>query len=204
MAIIGEIKTKKELAEKYILSLESWYPKKYTREQYIEAICSKGKTHELLGVDAKTVNRLHRVIFEGRDSKNKPTPITHILNYYGYKYCYKCARCLLAINFQNKKSTRDGKACMCKECRTIYLGSGIGNAQTARRNARKIKATVSWGQDEITDFYKNCPKGYHVDHIVPLQGKYVCGLHVITNLQYLTAKENQEKHNYHISEEFWK
>ena len=203
MDIIGEIKTKRQLAEQYIFSLEKWHPVKYTREQYIDAICSPGKVHELLGVDAKTVNRLHKVIFEGRNEKNKPQPITQILAYYGYKYCYKCDRCLLDINFQNSSYRKDGKAGECKQCRAEYLKTGIGNAQKARRKARKLQASVSWGQEGITEFYKKCPEGFQVDHIIPLQGKFVCGLHVLDNLQYLSTLENQKKNNYHESEKYW-
>ncbi len=52
---------------------------------------------------------------------------------------------------------------------------------------------------KIKRFYENCPKGYEVDHIIPLQGKTVSGFHILENLQYLTKEENCKKGNRYVN-----
>lgn len=77
-----------------------------------------------------------------------------------------------------------------------------------KRRAAKIQATPKWADEEyIEDLYVNCREAesifeaagidvkFQVDHIVPLQGRNVCGLHVENNMQILTADENAKKHN---------
>lgn len=58
------------------------------------------------------------------------------------------------------------------------------------------RATPSWvDRGALTKIYEGCPRGYHVDHIMPLRGQHSCGLHVPWNLQYLTPAENNQKGN---------
>lgn len=64
-----------------------------------------------------------------------------------------------------------------------------------RVNAKRKLRIPKWGQKGIIKFYNNCPQNMTVDHIVPLCGKKVSGLHVRWNLQYLTPTKNARKTN---------
>lgn len=74
-------------------------------------------------------------------------------------------------------------------------------AQLAKRRAVVKRATPPWAEwDQITALYEKCAQitkntgvEHQVDHSVPLESPFVCGLHCIANLQILTAEDNNKK-----------
>lgn len=97
---------------------------------------------------------------------------------------------------------KDKKKAKNKEWQT--LNKGKVNAITAKRRAAKLKATPNWltaqNNKEIRSLYEEARKltdktgiPHQVDHLIPLQGRDVCGLHVPWNLQILTKYENLVK-----------
>jgi hypothetical protein len=79
-------------------------------------------------------------------------------------------------------------------------------AKETKRRASKLKRTPAWlTKDDrwmIEQAYelaalrtKMFGFAWHVDHVIPLQGKLVSGLHVPENLQVIPAVLNQQKHN---------
>lgn len=72
---------------------------------------------------------------------------------------------------------------------------GLIAALANKYRASKVSATPSWADLKvIREIYEGTSKnGMEVDHIIPLQGKIVCGLHVENNLQIVPRSENRRK-----------
>jgi hypothetical protein len=79
-------------------------------------------------------------------------------------------------------------------------------ALEGKRRAAKLQRTPTWlSKDDlwlIQQAYELAELrtrlfgiDWHVDHIIPLQGKLVSGLHVPTNLQVIPGAENCKKNN---------
>lgn len=95
----------------------------------------------------------------------------------------------------NKEKSRAIKAAWKKRNRPY------GAADANKRRAMKLDATPRWADhDAILAIYAECARitretgiRHHVDHIIPLRGKNVRGLHVHYNLQVLEARQNISK-----------
>jgi hypothetical protein len=80
------------------------------------------------------------------------------------------------------------------------------NSYNSYRRALELQATPKWltashklhmecKYSLAVMFSKHTAEQHHVDHIVPLNGKTVCGLHVPWNLRVIPAVENLRKSN---------
>ena len=107
----------------------------------------------------------------------------------------------MAANYQkNKEQVKQRVKKWVKE------NAAAVNARVMKRYALKLKATPSWLTEDdhwmLEQAYELAKLRtqmfgfkWHVDHIVPLQGKIVCGLHVPNNLQVIPASVNCSKRN---------
>lgn len=108
------------------------------------------------------------------------------------------------------KAKRTANVEMLRETKRLWVKNNLGLvlADNAARRAAKIKRTPAW----LTEFDKlkikclyqlaamrNRESGqkWHVDHIIPMQGELVSGLHVPNNLQVILATENLRKNKHY-------
>lgn len=148
----------------------------------------------------------------------KPCSHDHVAERYtGNKTCVVCAnaRALACARKNmpkriaqaaawNRKNPEKYKACV-KNWNAA--NKGRRNSYTAAYRQAKIDRVPPWQSAtdrlEIESIYAYCAGlresglDYHVDHIVPLRGETVSGLHVPWNLQVIPGVENMSKGNRH-------
>jgi len=79
----------------------------------------------------------------------------------------------------------------------------VYRAAAAKRRASLLKATPAWANFSVINLYYEFAElltevtgiEHEVDHVVPLQGKSVSGLHIETNLCVITKHDNRVKSN---------
>jgi len=85
----------------------------------------------------------------------------------------------------------------------------IFSYHASKRNLAKLQRTPKWLTEfdelKIKCLYqvaamrtKESGQKWHVDHVIPLRGKLVSGLHVPNNLRVITAVENRQKKNAYV------
>mgnify|MGYP003576639708 CR=1 FL=1 len=134
------------------------------------------------------------------------------------KSCSRCGQVKSLEKFHKDKSRFDGRRAYCEACgksqdtpadraRRKALKpeqyAATARLRVKRYKVGKIQRSPAWADHQrIREIYeatlwieKLTGNLHHVDHIVPLNGTNVCGLHVHQNLQILPASENCSKGN---------
>lgn len=174
---------------------DSWPSKKITPMRFLEVISkTEYNLKEDLGVAAATIAHISKKAFPDKP-RTSGKICGFLLGSVGYQQCAKCEMVLQKTKFHNNSSKATGKQSYCILCFNDNVRD-YRRFYRALYKASKLKRTPSWSDlSVIRSFYENCPEGYHVDHIIPLHGDSVSGLHVIENLQYLLAEDNLKKSN---------
>lgn len=162
---------------------------------------------EVTGCAKQTVTNSLKSAFPERVSLRDRSLVSFLLSKWGLKHCSCCNTTKEVEEFYYNSSKSTGRSDLCKECNKQSRRDSYANnpskeiaANEIRKKRLKEFQIPKWADlDKIKKVYLDCPEGYHVDHIVPLNGEFVSGLHVDNNLQYLTIAENLSKSNtYHV------
>lgn len=153
--------------------------------------------------ESKRLTEFHRDKSRKDGYRNlcKPCVNHYMYGYYGRNKDKVVQR---ALDWVDANRERHNKKCAA----WVKRNRGAVNARTARRYAAKTKATPVWASpgtehhwliNEIYDLAvlrsKLTGASWEVDHLLPLRGKSVSGLHVPLNLRVVLMSENRRKSN---------
>lgn len=200
--------TNKQLAEKIVLKLNYTYdtiikPKRgsqpnWTLGNFIEDLLQQETTtalskHYSCGI--QTINRVINKVLSptfGKLNGGGETWKFKLITFIEYKKCSACQQIKHFSKFHIDNTNSTKRHHYCKRCRA--------DKNVALYSSRKLRIPTWYPSEKelILKFYEDCPEGYHVDHIIPLQGTLVSGLHTLCNLQYLIAEDNILKSNHYL------
>jgi len=165
------------------------------REKHHDFLCQQKREHRERNKDEINANRREQYRVDG-DKQRAANKKWKKENEERYKEVVKAHR--LNNLETTKKAIKEWK----------LNNKDAVNASVAKRRAAKLQRTVAWANDQaIKDVYSDCEEinlaaktagcteTFVVDHVIPLLGTNVSGLHIASNLQIITAKENGEKSN---------
>jgi hypothetical protein len=109
--------------------------------------------------------------------------------------CIVCNRDSMSKSAQRARAKQLQAAAYKRYIQTPKGRAASRRSQSSRRAVRGNALPLWQDRSEVAEFVGLCPLGWHADHIIPLNGNGVCGLHVLANLQYLPAQENLSKSN---------
>jgi hypothetical protein len=137
--------------------------------------------------------------------RNKDSVLSRTKQYY---YDNKETYTQYKQQWRNNNGARISQTVKAYRTKNLFVVRVKDAIHAARKRALKTQATPLWANVQaIENIYLMCQQKtmetgveYHVDHIIPLKGKKVSGLHVENNLRIITQSENCRKSNKHIEE----
>ena len=123
----------------------------------------------------------------------------------GYTSSGRCVTCTCAdaVHWQKNNREESNQRIYLSISRNYPKYAALWAIHNRRRKGVARQATPDWlDRSLLAPIYQNAPKGYDVDHGVPLKGKDVCGLNVPWNLEAVPASANRAKNNYFSSDEW--
>jgi hypothetical protein len=188
---------------------------------------SQRKYHEEnkdeLSTQAKAYREEHKEALRYRKKKyyeeNKPEIAVKLKDYYDthkeslavYKELYNDKHKARIVAYRKRHYAEHKDEYAERSLRWQQANREKTRAYGAKYRGRKLNAIPAWFEKEAVDAVyaeasaRSQTEGviYHVDHIIPLQSKFVCGLHCLANLEVILGEENCSKGNRYWPGQEW-